>query len=230
MEPPTASAAGAGAGDPDPSGVDAPSSVITTAPAETVPGETPADAAVDFAQLSSNEGPAPKPDSSASDAKDAPAETGHRPQTREPASAAARETAEPSRAVAEVRPPASAPSAAVAQAVDQGDSGSGSASAAPVVASLSKPDPAPKAAVATRPKAAAAAKRPARSAVETPSTPTPVELARLYAVRADYELNRGKPREALISVAHGLAAVPEDRTLRQLRTRALEQLRVRAAH
>ncbi|MFA7604902.1 MAG: hypothetical protein WCY29_18065, partial [Novosphingobium sp.] len=222
----SAAANTAGAGDPDPSGVDLASSAMTTAPAGAVPGETPADAAADFAQLSSNEVLAAEkhpstPDRSASGVADAPAETGDRPQTREPGSAA-RAPAESPAAIAEVRPPA--------PAADPADSGSGSASAAPAVASLSKPDPAPKAAAVSRPKAASAARRPAPSAVGKPNTPAPAELARLYAVRADYELNRDRPREALISVAHGLAAVPDDRKLRQLRSRALEQLRVRAAH
>lgn len=232
-EPPTASAAGAqGASGADATPSSTPPSAMTTAPAETAPGETPADAAVDFAQLSSNDAPPAQnpanPDQDGSGARDAPRETGDTVQAPEPGRAV-REPAEPAPAVAEVGPPASSPPLALAQASGAGAPGPGSASAAPEAASPANPAPKHRAATATKPKAASAARRPTPSAAEAPSTPTPAELARLYAVRADYELNRGKPREALISVAHGLAAVPDDRKLRQLRTRALEQLRVRTA-
>jgi hypothetical protein len=74
--------------------------------------------------------------------------------------------------------------------------------------------------------------RPARprspAAAAKPLVPSPGELARLYAVRAEYELKNGKPRDALVSVAYGLQADPEDNVLRELRARALQQLRVRA--
>jgi type II secretory pathway predicted ATPase ExeA len=109
------------------------------------------------------------------------------------------------------------------------------------------PSPAPSSATAQDPApppprtTAAAAPTPTRQAADPaprapaqpaaavkPVVPSPGELARLYAVRAEYELKNGKPRDALVSVAYGLQADPEDNVLRELRARALQQLRVRA--
>ena len=226
-EPPMANAAGAPGPDARPSSSQR--SAMTTAPTEMAPGETPADAAVDFAQLASNEATpaqqAPSPDGGGLGAKNSGPGINDTAQAPAPGSAD-REPTEPPPAAAQVRPPASTPPTAVAQAADAGDPAPRTASAA----SASKPAPEPTAVTAApKPKAASAAKRPAPSGTGKPTTPPPAELARLYAVRADYELNRGQPRAALISVAHGLAAVPDDRALRRLRARALEQLRVRAA-
>ena len=100
---------------------------------------------------------------------------------------------------------------------------------------VAKAKPAPATATVAKAPARQRPAAPARSASAKstatlkPSTPAPAELAALYAVRADYELGKGQPRDALISVAHGLQAAPGDGRLRDLRARALEQLRVRAA-
>ena len=210
----------------------APGATASTPPAD----ETPVDlAALSPAQALTRQGagsvnggasaPGPREDSPAPTAGAAPTrQANDAQQAPEPpaaAAAAAQQTdsqgAQPkeSRAADAAATPAPAPAPPSATAQDP-------APPPPRTTAAAAPTPA-------RQDAASAPRAPAQSAAAAKAlVPSPGELARLYAVRAEYELKNGKPRDALVSVAYGLQADPEDNVLRELRARALQQLRVRA--